>query len=453
MSSPLLSYAQAAEEVTLFLLSLGKGSSSESESSLSRRAAQSYISSEKLPLNEALGRVLMAEIRADRDQPPFPRSTRDGFACRAAEANTHQLLFVAGQLRAGQSPPACLASGEVWEIMTGAPVPLGADAVFMVEHAELSSNFVRLCEPRTIQAGDNIVPQAAEAQTGQILLESGTRIGPAQIALAAMCGYSEVMVAARPRVAVLATGDELVPVKITPGPSQIRNSNAPMLAALVSAAGGVPVVLPPAADTEEAVTHAIQTAVSPVVGADLLLVTGGISAGRFDLVKAALEQAGARFFFGGVAIQPGKPVVFGQLPRSAGSRSGSPLPFFALPGNPISSAVTFHLFAAPLLAALSNDTAAQPRFAMARMKGNWRGSAGLTRFLPAVCDFDLPGRDSEEGIFSQERSQARRGPQVRLVPWQGSGDLAAYARANCLVVIPPEADELLEASAVAVLLT
>jgi molybdopterin molybdotransferase len=423
MASPLISYAEAAEQVHLFILALAEENS-----------RQPSPSTEIVPLAAAAGRVLAAPIRADRDQPPFPRSTRDGFACRAAEANSHQLLFRAGQIRAGETASGSLGAGEVWEIMTGAPVPNGADAVFMVEHADQGPEFVRLTEPRTVLPGENIVPRASEARAGDLLIPPGTRLHPAQIALAAQCGYYELAVAPRPRVAILSTGDELVPVEGTPGPSQIRNSNSPMLAALVIAAGGIPIVLPAVPDQEAA----LDAALPPALNADLLLVTGGISAGRFDLVEDALTRMGARFFFGGVAIQPGKPVVFGQLPRPGqwpGQAPGkSPLPFFALPGNPISSAVTFHLFAAPLLAALGDDTAPQPRFALAHLTGEWRGKPGLTRFLPAQCDFGPA-------------------PEVRIVPWQGSGDLAAFARSNCLLVIPAEAQEIPEGSTVQILLT
>ena len=422
MASTLISYSEAAEQVHLFILALAEDSVNSPHSA----------SSEVVPLTAAAGRVLAAPIRADRDQPPFPRSTRDGFACRASEANSHQLLFRAGQVRAGENAAGSLGTGEVWEIMTGAPVPDGADAVFMVEHVDQNpdagqnSEFVRLAVTRTIQPGENIVPRAAEAHSGDLLIPPGTRLGAAQIALAAQCGYHELTVAPKPRVAILSTGDELVPVESVPGPSQIRNSNAPMLAALVTAAGGTPVVLPAVLDQEAALDAALFHALD----ADLLLVSGGISAGRFDLVEDALTRLGARFFFGGVAIQPGKPVVFGQLPRLG----QTPLPFFALPGNPISSAVTFHLFVAPLLAALSDDTTPQPRFALAHLAGNWRGKPGLTRFLPAHCDFSPT-------------------PEVRLVPWQGSGDLAAFARSNCLLVIPAEAQEIPEGNPVQILLT
>ncbi len=395
MANHLLSYAEAAEQVHRHILARAEND-----------APLSLV--ESLPLSGVAGRVLADGLRADRDQPPFPRSTRDGFACRAAEANTHQLLFLAGRVRAGETISASLGSGEVWEIMTGAPVPAGADAVFMVEHAEIASSFVRLAPPRSIEEGENIVPQGAEARAGDLLLPPGVRLGAAQIALAAQCGAAHLNVIARPRVAILSTGDELVAVDQDPGPSQIRNSNAPMLAAMVAAAGAVPVILPAVPDNNDALDEAIAGALP----ADLLLISGGVSAGRFDLVEEALARAGANFFFDGVAMQPGKPVVFGQIPRAQGA-----LPFFALPGNPISSAVTFQLFALPLLAALADDTSPQPRFAQAQLEGNWHGKPGLTRFLPAWCDFAL---------F----------PQVRLVPWQGSGDIAAFARSNCFVMVP-----------------
>ena len=413
MAPPLLSYKEAAEQVQHFTEALAAPSTSE-----------------LVPLSAALSRVIAEPIRSDRDQPPFPRSTRDGFACRAAEANTHQFLFLSGQLRAGQAATTPLGNGESCEIMTGAPVPEGADAVFMVEHSEhlpeRGSDFVRLAASRTIEPGENIVPLGAESRRGDLLLPTGTRLHAAQIALAAQNGYANLSVSPQPRVAILTTGDEIVPVDVDPGPSQIRNTNAPMLAALVESSGGIPHILPQAPDNEAALDAILPVALE----FDLLLISGGISAGRFDLVADALSRLGARFFFGGVAIQPGKPVAFGQLPRP----DRSPLPFFALPGNPISSAVTFQLFAAPLLAALGNDSGRYPRFSMAKLAGPWRGKPGLTRFLPAFSNFAPT-------------------PEVRLIPWQGSGDLAAFARSNCLVVIPPETSELADGSTVQIVLT
>jgi molybdopterin molybdotransferase len=438
---PLLSHAEAAEQVHRFLVSIA-----ESANPADSGSAFANLGVETVSLTSAQGRVLAKGIRADRDQPPFDRSTRDGFACRAADANSHQFLFLAGRLRAGESPVDSpgngkVGPGEIWEIMTGAPVPEGANAVFMVEHAEHSSNFVRLSAPRILEPGENIVARGSEARAGELLLPPGVRMGAAQIALAAQCGYGRLCVARRPRVAILATGDELVAVEDVPGSSQIRNSNAPMLAALVAGAGGEPVILPAVPDRNEALDAALRQALT----ADLLLVSGGISAGRYDLVEDALTRAGAHFFFAGVAIQPGKPVAFGQLDRTGLNREPStetdtevgmgrpPLPFFALPGNPVSSAVTFHLFAAPLLAALADDSTELPRFALAQFTGEWRGKPGLRRFLPAWCDFALEA-------------------QVRLVPWQGSGDIAAYARSNCFLVIPEETEAVCAGSIVQILL-
>ena len=424
MASPLLSYAQAAEQVQVFI------------NSRASFFAQSLppATLERVPLAHAAGSVLAQTITADRDLPPFPRSTRDGFACRAAEANSHQPLLLAGHIRAGQAHTGALCRGEVWEIMTGAPVPQGADAVFMVEHAQHASDFIRLAAEHTIQPGENIVPQGAEAQAGDSLVPPGTRIHAAQIALAAQCGYSELAVFPRPRIAILSTGDELVRVETTPGPGQIRNSNSAMLAALVIESGAVPILFPSVPDRQRALDRALRQALYPTLAADLLLITGGISTGRFDLVDDALTRAGASFLFRGVAIQPGKPVVFAEVPRPG----QPPLAVLALPGNPISSAVTFHLFAAPILAALSGDVGSQPRFALAQLAGNWRGKPGLTRFLPAHCDFGQPPGQI---------------PKVQIIPWQGSGDLAAFARSNCLVEIPAEAAEIHDQSPVQILLT
>jgi len=400
---------------------------------------------ERVPLDRALGRVLAEPLRADADQPPFPRSTRDGFACRAAEASSHRPLAVVGSTRAGQTPSGSLPRGAVWEIMTGAPVPAGADAVVMLEHVEEfdahfeesggpSAHAVRLLPPRTIRKGENIVARGAQARKGEKLLSAGSLIGSAQIALAGSCGCAMLNVFPKPRVAILSTGDELVAIRSSPGASQIRNSSSAMLAAMVRAAGGDPWVLPIARDTAKSLDAALTRAAS----ADLLLITGGVSAGKFDLVEPALIRAGARFHFTGVRIQPGKPLVFGEMP-SRSINAGSKLRrtkccCFGLPGNPVSSAVTFMLFAAPVIAALAGQQDRGPHFALARLSEDVKTKTGLTRFLPAACTFS--------GAV----------PEVALVPWQGSGDLAAMARANCFLVVPEDSDRLRAGSTVRILL-
>jgi molybdopterin molybdotransferase len=333
--------------------------------------------------------------------------------------------------------------------MTGAPVPSGADAVVMLEHIEEldahveetgapSARTIRLLPPRTIRNGENIVARAAQARKGDKLLPAGSLIGAAQIALAGSCGCTSLNVFLKPRVAILSTGDELVPIRSSPGPSQIRNSSSAMLAAMVSAAGGSPWILPIARDSAKSLDAALARAAS----ADLLLITGGVSAGKFDLVEPALIRAGARFHFTGVRIQPGKPLVFGELPHRPTDliQNKNSTKCFGLPGNPVSSAVTFLLFAAPVVAALAgrgvkgSNGARGPRFALAHLTEDVKTKTGLTRFLPAACNFS--------GVV----------PEVVLVPWQGSGDLAAMARANCFLVVPEDADRLRAGSTVRILL-
>ncbi len=432
MSSALPSYEEAAALVAAYAARLGKF----------------RPSAERVRLGQAADRVLALPLCADRDQPPFSRSTRDGFACRAHEASNHAPLHLVGVSRAGEAPSGPLPSGAAWEIMTGAPVPAGADAVIMIEHVETGhvetgkgqdQSQVRLLPPRTVKPGENIVHQGVQAHKGDLLLPAGTAIQSGQIALAAACGYAEVDVFVRPRVAILATGDELVPVESVPAPGQIRNSNAPMLAAMVAATGGEPWVLPAAADNAQALDAALVQAAQ----ADLLLISGGVSAGKFDLVEPALARAGARFHFTGVRIQPGKPLVFGGLPvrtaRTVKEENGTKC-FFGLPGNPVSSAVTFLLFAAPVLSALAGRLESGPRFVLARLASSTdkHGKPGLTRFLPASCTFG---------------ATAGQPPEVALVPWQGSGDLAALARSNCFLVVPEEAHRLEAGAIVRILLS
>jgi len=430
-NNALLTYAQAAAFVA----------------KRAERLARSKPATERVTLASAAGRVLAETLRADADQPPFARSTRDGFACRAAEASAHRPLAIAGETRAGDPPSGPLPRGAAWEIMTGAPVPRGADAVIMLEHVESAqiesahveaagshtAPTVSLLPPRTVKQGENIVLRGAQARKGAALLPAGTLIGAAQIALAASCGCAELKVYAKPRVAILTTGDELVPISAKPKLGQIRNSSSAMLAAMVSAAGGKPWILPIARDTAKS----LDTALARVSTADLLLITGGVSAGKFDLVEPALARVGARFHFTGVRMQPGKPVVFAELRRrSTGlNQDQDGTKCFGLPGNPISSAVTFLLFAAPVLAALAGRRDLGARFALARLAADVKTKPGLTRFLPATCTFTSPV------------------PEVKRVPSQGSGDLAAMALANCYLVVPDDCDSLAAGAIVSILLT
>lgn len=357
-------------------------------------------------LLDSLDRVLAEPVLADRDQPPFARSTRDGFACRAADLEEQRPLTIAGRLRAGEAwTGAPLQPGQAIEIMTGAPAPAGADCVLMVEHARVEGGWA--VPERRLAVGENIVPAGAEARADATLIERGTRMGPQQIALAAACGYESLSVYAKPRVAILATGDELVPVGQRPLAHQIRNSNSYSLAAQVARCGGVPVLYPVVPDRLDASEGAIRGALD----CDLLLLSGGVSMGKYDFVEQALAVFGSEFFFTGVRIQPGKPVVFGRLP-------GPNLYFFGLPGNPVSTLVTFALFAAPLLAALGGRREMGPEFAEARLTQAVEARPGLTRFLPARLEASV--------------AEASIAP----IRWQGSGDQSAAARTNCFLVAP-----------------
>jgi molybdopterin molybdotransferase len=361
--------------------------------------------------------VLAEPIVADRDQPPFPRSTRDGFACRAADVAAGFPVEVIGSIRAGDAAVIEVSRGQAVEIMTGAPVPAGADCVVMVEHVLPDRDTLRLAAGRSIQPGENIVPMGAEARSGTVIVPRGTRISPAQVAVAAAGGAGKLSVFGRPRVAIVATGDELVEVNQKPQTHQIRNSNSYSLAAQVLAAGAEPVRLPIARDER---VH-LESMISEALETDLVLLSGGVSMGKYDLVEEVLLSLGAEFFFTGALIQPGKPVVFGRIGEHY---------FFGLPGNPVSTMVTFQLFVEPLLGSLCGEVGRGPRFAQARLVGEVRVKTGLTRFLPARL---LDGN-------------------VEAVTWQGSGDLASTSRSNCFLVVPSDQQVLVAGETVSILL-
>jgi molybdopterin molybdotransferase len=385
---------------------------------------------EAVALVESTERVLAASVVADRDQPPFDRSTRDGYAVQAEDAMSGATLTVAGQVQAGRLWEEEIVPGQAIEIMTGAPVPTGADAVVMLEHVQESSaakGIIRLADGRRITTGENIVPRGSEARKGDVVLHSGMELDPAAVALAAACGAATMEVFRKPRVSILATGDELVDVIEVPGPQQIRNSNSYGLAALVSRAGGVPLRLPAAEDRREELERSIRSARA----ADLMLLTGGVSMGKYDLVEEVLLSLGGTFFFTGAKMQPGKPVVFGKLPEKDGMPE---VYFFGLPGNPVSSQVTFTCFAEPMLRAIRGGGLEGPRFVQAILTDEVAGKPGLTRLLPARL------------------TSNRVRPEVKLVVWQGSGDMAANARANCYAVLPGEIERFKPGEVITVLL-
>jgi molybdopterin molybdotransferase len=375
---------------------------------------------ELVDLLHSSGRVLSQAVTADRDLPPFPRATRDGFAVRAADvAQVPARLKNIAEIKAGDDVTGIvIGNRQCAEIMTGAAVPQGADAVVMVEYTSRNSADVEV--QRNVSAGENMVPRAAEAKGGQGLLTPGMRLTPAAIAAAASVGLARLEVFKQPRVAILSTGDEIVDVAAQPEPHQIRNSNTYSLAAQVANAGGVPVTLPIVPDEKEQLRKLIEQGLH----SDLLLLTGGVSMGKYDLVELVLRDMGAEFIFTGAQIQPGKPIVFGRV----GDKY-----FFGLPGNPVSTMVTFEIFAHAALDALSGAVPKPLQFLHAKLKSDIKTKTGLTRFLPAQLT----------GEFANTA--------VELVRWQGSGDIVSTARANCFAVIPPNRENIPAGEMMAVL--
>ena len=386
---------------------------------LTHARALARPNAESRALVAARGAVLAAPIKTDRDLPPFDRSTRDGYAVKALDLLYGDAVRVVGTIRAGEAwTGKPLDLSEAIEIMTGAPLPAGADAVVMVEHVYEQEGRIRLREGGSCSEGMNVVRAGSEAKRGDELLAVGSLLGPAQLALAAACGAAAVSVYERPRVAILTTGDELVELSALPLPQQLRNSNAWLLKELVEQSGGETVVLQHAHDERGEIDAGIRAA----AGCELLVVSGGVSAGRYDFVEEALAAAGAEFYFTGVRMQPGRPVVFGRM------KSGQYV--FGLPGNPVSTHVTFLTLVRTLLTAMAGMDARGPRTVTVKLAADAKGKAGMTQFLPAVM---------ESGA-------------VRVLASKGSGDMVTDARADGYVVLPESVEHVPAGGAVQVLL-
>ena len=378
-------------------------------------AARPVPATEQIPALEAAGRVLAETVFADRDYPPFPRAARDGFAVRAADVPGE--LHVIGEVRAGEIYRGSLSAREAVEIMTGAPLPAGADAVVMVEHTEREGNRVRV--GRALTPGENFGAQGQEARRGEAVLQVGQRLAFAQIAMLAMVGRECAAVYRKPRVAIIPTGDEIVEAGVNPERFQIRNSNAWSMAVQVGRAGGDPQILPIARDNYESTRGLIEQGLD----ADLLLLSGGVSAGKYDIVERVMADLGAEFFFDRVLLQPGQPLVFGRVRGKF---------FFGLPGNPASTMVTFEVFARAAVELLGGAQEAPLRLLQARLSKDFRQKTGLTRFLPAQVSAD--------------------GSTVAPEPWQGSGDIGALSRANAFLVTEPDRESWAAGEMIRVLL-
>ncbi|MFL6256183.1 MAG: gephyrin-like molybdotransferase Glp [Pyrinomonadaceae bacterium] len=367
------------------------------------------LGAERVPLGEALGRVLAESVFADTDLPPFDRAQMDGYAVRSFDLReTPARLRVVGEAAAGSGWRGTLQACEAVRIMTGAPLPAGADSVQQVEVTRETDDGQVVIIERATEPGQFYVTRGSEVRAGVRVLEAGEEINAARMAVLASFGYAEVPSRRRPRVAVLATGTELVQVEERPGADQIRDSNSYSLAAYARLAGADVERLPFAGDDAELLRVEIERAAAR---SDLLVLSGGVSMGRYDFTKAALHALGAELFFERVALRPGKPTVFARLPRGT--------LVFGLPGNPVSVSVTFNLFARTALRVMQGARDAAPFEETALLSRPVKGAHERTSYLPASLSTDGEGRLLAEPLR-----------------WGGSSDFVAFARATALVIVP-----------------
>ncbi|GAB4160796.1 MAG: molybdopterin molybdotransferase MoeA [Planctomycetaceae bacterium] len=382
----------------------------------------SPFSASPVPIQECLGRVLACDIVSDIDSPPFDKALMDGYAIRAEELQPESAATfrVIEEVTAGNVPTLPVNAGEATRIMTGAPLPSGANAVVPVEFSQFNKETgeVVLTSPRPLKPAANILPQATVMSQGETVLTAGTVLRPQEIAVLAEMGIHEVEVARRPEIAILATGDELVPISEKPGPGQIRNTNEAMLSAQVKNAGGQPRPLGIARDTRESLHEKI----SQGLECDVLLLSGGVSAGKLDLVPSELDNAGVQQTFHKVSIKPGKPLWFGVLKRVENPES-RPCYVFGLPGNPVSSMVCFEVFVRTAIRRLMGATNPLPQSIFARLEEGFNSPGDRTVYFPARWQHD------------------EHGTTVRLVNWKGSADLRSTTDANGLAIFPADQSE------------
>jgi molybdopterin molybdotransferase len=354
-----------------------------------------------------LGLVLAEDIHSDLDMPPFDKALMDGYAIRAADLTEGRgELTVIEEVTAGQTPARRVAAGQATRIMTGAPMPAGADAVVMIERCQsLDGARVRI-EDRPPSPGQNILPRGREMRRGDCVVPAGTRLRPAEFGVLATVGRTAAQVHPAPRVAVLPTGDEIVETANTPGPGQIRNGNGPMLLAQVARAGGVPRALGIARDHRESLRPLIDEGLQ----ADVLLLSGGVSAGKLDLVPEVLRDAGVRPHFHKIRMKPGKPLFFGTRGQTL---------VFGLPGNPVSTFVCFELFVRPALQKLRGESDTGPPQVRANLVKEFAARNDRPTYHPAWL------HQAEEGNW-----------QARAVEWFGSPDLRGLLQSNALLVLP-----------------
>jgi len=370
------------------------------------------LPSESVPLAAAMGRTLARNVEARENIPPFTKATMDGYAVRAADthppAKGHEeavSLEVLEDLPAGRRSRKTVGAGQAVRIMTGAPLPAGADAVVMVEHSEKREDRVVL--RREVRPGDNIGLAGEDLKKGETALERGTLVGPAEIGMLAAAGLARVAVARRPKLAVIATGDEIVEPGQRKRPGQIRNANGPALTAMAAEAGAEAVYLGIARDRQSSLAEKLRRAKA----ADILVLSGGVSVGDYDLVKRELEASGVRPVFWQVRIKPGKPVFFGVRGRQL---------VFGLPGNPTSAMVTFLLFVRPAIDRMLGRAVPGPAAGRAVLASDIVLKPGRTQFLRGVLENEGAGR--------------------KVAPYtdQKSGVLRSMVHSRVLIVVPAD---------------
>jgi molybdopterin molybdotransferase len=379
---------------------------------------------EDVVLPQALGRVLAEPVLARRDVPPFRNAAMDGYAVRAGDvsaagAHTSVRLRILEVVGAGSMPRQTVTAGCATKIMTGSPMPDGADAVVRVEDTEEHEGHVRILA--SVGSGASVRYPGEDMRAGESVLLPGRSLRPADLGLLASLSVAVVRVRRRPQVAILATGDELVDLGQPLGPGQIVNSNAYTLAAAVEEAGGVPRMLGIVRDTPEATRNAFADA----FGNDMVLSTGGVSMGTFDLVRGTLAQLGVTERFWKIAQKPGKPLTFGRRER---------VPVFGLPGNPVSSLVCFYLYVRPALRAMSGLARLHLPTVAATAEERIQTAYGLTEFVRCTVD-------GEPGAY-----------RVRVTGSQSSGVLRSLSLGQGLIVAPPEVTTIEPRGAVRVIL-
>lgn len=360
------------------------------------------LPTEIVPLHQAAGRVSAESVASDIDSPPYTKALMDGYAIRSADTGPGTTLAVIEEVAAGRMPTRAVGPGDATRIMTGAPIPDGADAVIPHEETEAAGNAVRL--RRAAKVGESILPRGREMKAGEVVVPVGTRLTPQAIGLLAAVGRTTVTGYRVPRLAILATGDELVEADQRPGPGQIRNSNGPMLSALASRAGATAEYFGIGPDERDGLRRLVARGLD---SADVLVLAGGVSAGKFDLVPEVLKELGVTAHFHKIRLKPGKPLLFGSRESTL---------VFGLPGNPVSSFVGFELFVRPALRKMMGDAIPGPIL------------------VPVPLAAPLTARN-DRPTYAPARLETAHGFRVRPGNWFGSADLRGLLTADALVSI------------------